>query len=272
MGVFYALNTSSLWFLLACLLDPPRITHIMNQDSAAKIVDVVFQVLIDGSKQDYIGEKISQLEHSLQAAASAREASKYYNSWRMMNLGITYWRLLLLLLTDADEETILAALLHDIGQFATSADQKQMLCDASTLTDLDPTAALDGGGDKKQISVGVTGHERIGAEYLDRLGFSSKVSTLVESHVPVKRYLTGKYPEYYETLSAASKLSLKYQGGPYTQEQVQSFENDPLFELKVQLRQWDDAAKVVDLKVPDLESYRSMAIRHLQQQQQQLSF
>lgn len=62
----------------------------MNQDSAAKIVDVVFQVLIDGSKQDYIGEKISQLEHSLQAAASAREASKYYNSWRMMNLGITY--------------------------------------------------------------------------------------------------------------------------------------------------------------------------------------
>lgn len=48
----------------------------MNQDSAAKIVDAVFQVLIDGSKQDYIGEKISQLEHSLQAAASAQEASK----------------------------------------------------------------------------------------------------------------------------------------------------------------------------------------------------
>ncbi|KAL9547792.1 hypothetical protein MBANPS3_005995 [Mucor bainieri] len=214
----------------------------MNQESAAKIVDAVFQVLIDGSKQDYIGEKISQLEHSLQAAASAQEAN-------------------------ADEETILAALLHDIGQFATSVDQKQMLCDASTLTDLDPTA-LDS-DNKKQISVGVTGHERIGAEYLDRLGFSSKVSTLVESHVPVKRYLTGKYPEYYETLSAASKLSLKYQGGPYNQDQVQAFENDTLFELKVQLRQWDDAAKVVDLEVPDLESYRSMAIRHLMQQQQQ---
>lgn len=48
----------------------------MNQDSAAKIVDAVFQVLIEGSKQDYIGEKISQLEHSLQAAASAQKASK----------------------------------------------------------------------------------------------------------------------------------------------------------------------------------------------------
>lgn len=49
---------------------------MVNQDSAAKIVDAVFQVLVDGSKQDYIGEKISQLEHSLQAAASAQEASK----------------------------------------------------------------------------------------------------------------------------------------------------------------------------------------------------
>lgn len=50
---------------------------MLNQESANKIVDAVFQVLIDGSKQDYIGEKISQLEHSLQAAASARQASKY---------------------------------------------------------------------------------------------------------------------------------------------------------------------------------------------------
>lgn len=46
------------------------------------------------------------------------------------------------------------------------------------------------------------------------------------------------------------------------------FEKDPLFELKVQVRQWDDAAKVVDLKVPDLEFYRSMAVNHLLIQQQ----
>lgn len=48
------------------------ITH----SSADKIVDVIFKVLIDGSKQDYIGEKISQLEHSLQAASFALDASK----------------------------------------------------------------------------------------------------------------------------------------------------------------------------------------------------
>ncbi|KAG2236992.1 hypothetical protein BDF21DRAFT_407214 [Thamnidium elegans] len=210
-----------------------------THSSADKIVDAIFKVLIDGSKQDYIGEKISQLEHSLQAASSALDAN-------------------------ADEETVLAALLHDIGQFATSANQKQMLCDASDLDILDPTA-LSSDKPKKQISVGVTGHERIGAEYLRNLGFSEKICILVESHVPVKRYLTGKYPEYYESLSGASKLSLKYQGGPYTQEEVDAFERDPLFKLKVQVRQWDDAAKVVNLKVPDLESYRPMAIRHLLQ-------
>jgi putative nucleotidyltransferase with HDIG domain len=101
----------------------------------------------------------------------------------------------------------LAALLHDIGQFTTSPDQKQMICDASALNDLDP-GAVDGA---KQISVGVTGHERIGAVYLRQLGFSEKVAALVESHVPVKRYLTAKYPDYYDGLSGASKLSLKYQ-------------------------------------------------------------
>ena len=103
---------------------------------------------------------------------------------------------------------MLAALLHDIGQFTTSPDQKQMLCDAAALNEIDPGAV---GGETKQISVGVTGHERIGAEYLRKLGFSDKVAALVESHVPVKRYLTAKYPEYYESLSGASKLSLKYQ-------------------------------------------------------------
>ncbi|KAI9278318.1 hypothetical protein BDA99DRAFT_491843 [Phascolomyces articulosus] len=204
-------------------------TQVPNQ-----IVDTVFKVLVDGSKQDYIGEKISQLEHSLQAAAQALEAN-------------------------ADDETVLAALLHDIGQFATSADQKQMICDASALTELDPSSTTS----TSKISVGVTGHERIGAEYLRKLGFSEKVAQLVESHVPVKRYLTGKDQAYYESLSGASKLSLKYQGGPFTPEQVKEFEQDPLFELKVQVRRWDDAAKVVGLQVPDLESYRQMAEKHL---------
>lgn len=114
----------------------------------------------------------------------------------------------LFFLPDADDETVLAALLHDIGQFATGAEHKQMLCDAEALSN--PDGPSDGKSGEK-LSVGVTGHERIGAEYLRRLGFSEKIAQLVEAHVPVKRYLTGKDPKYYEGLSNASKLSLKYQ-------------------------------------------------------------
>lgn len=43
-------------------------------EACNQIVDTVFKVLVDGSKQDYIGEKISQLDHSLQAAAQAVDA------------------------------------------------------------------------------------------------------------------------------------------------------------------------------------------------------
>jgi putative nucleotidyltransferase with HDIG domain len=110
---------------------------------------------------------------------------------------------------EADNETILAALLHDIGQFATGAEHKQMLCDAASLSN--PDGLSEGGKSGEKLSVGVTGHERIGADYLRRLGFSEKIASLVEAHVPVKRYLTGKDPKYYEGLSNASKLSLKYQ-------------------------------------------------------------
>ena len=85
-----------------------------------------------------------------------------------------------------------------------------MICDTSALTELDPTNSTTT-SPNSTISVGVTSHERIGAEYLRKLGFSNKVAQLVESHVPVKRYLTGKDHSYYESLSGASKLSLKYQ-------------------------------------------------------------
>ncbi|KAJ8661183.1 hypothetical protein O0I10_002931 [Lichtheimia ornata] len=209
-------------------------------EACNQIVDNLFKVLVDGYKHDYIGEKISQLDHCLQAAAQAVDAG-------------------------ADDETVLGALLHDIGQFPIEKEQKRIMCDASALAELDPSA-VEKGGEKQSISVGVTGHERIGGQYLRRLGFSDKVAQLVEAHVAVKRYLTGKDATYYDGLSAASKMSLKYQGGPFTPEQVKEFEQDPLFKLKVQVRQWDDAAKVVGLKVPDLESYRDMAVNHLLQQ------
>lgn len=69
----------------------------------------------------------------------------------------------------SDDDTIIAALLHDVGQFLPldAAEDVQM-----------------GMGDH---SVGRVGHEMIGEEYLKGLGFGERVSRLVGSHVAAKR-------------------------------------------------------------------------------------
>ena len=81
------------------------------------------------------------------------------------------------------------------------------------------------------------------------------------------RYLTGSSPGYLSKLSNASVASLKHQGGPFTKTQQTEFEKDPLHHSIVQLRLWDDRAKVEDCQVPDLESYRSTVIDVLSRSQ-----
>ncbi|MFT3920923.1 MAG: hypothetical protein QM778_00145 [Myxococcales bacterium] len=40
-----------------------------------------------------------------------------------------------------------------------------------------------------------------------------------------------------------------------TTEEIKQFESRPFFQDAVRLRRWDDAAKVVDMKTPDLEHF-----------------
>ena len=140
-----------------------------------------------------------------------------------------------------DEEVILAAFLHDIGHICVSANEDN---------------GMDGWGIKD--------HERIGATFLREKGFSERLIRLVESHVQAKRYLTWKRTEYYANLSEASKKTLEYQGGPMKEEEAIAFEKDPLFDLIIQMRLWDEEAKITDLPVGDLKKYREMIIRHLE--------
>ncbi|KAG0323495.1 hypothetical protein BG000_002620 [Podila horticola] len=197
---------------------------------AQQTVDSIFAVLEEGSKKEYLGEDISQLEHSLQTAQQARNAH-------------------------AGDETEIAALLHDIGQFCDRQAAMDIMAEASDLQDKTESTST--------VKVGVKGHEYIGGQYLRKLGFSEKVAQLVEAHVVAKRYLTATDKAYYDGLSSASKASLKYQGGPFSEDQVKEFEQDPLFREKVQLRLWDDKAKVPGLDLPGLESYKDIVIRHL---------
>ena len=63
---------------------------------------------------------------------------------------------------------------------------------------------------------------------------------------------------YHSTLSAASKVTLRHQGGPMTLEEARAFEQEDLHKLIVAMRHWDEAAKVKGKEVPGLESYRQL--------------
>lgn len=141
--------------------------------------------------------------------------------------------------SNATDELILAALFHDIGH----------LCAPEGAPSMD--------------TFGVDNHHGVGAEYLRNLGFSEVIASLIIGHVDAKRYLVGKNPNYEAALSPASQETLKRQGGAMSKTEMQAFEGHPLFQDMLLLRSCDDRAKKVDWKVPTLESYRTVADRHL---------
>lgn len=134
-----------------------------------------------------------------------------------------------------DDDVVCAAFLHDVGH----------LCAHDT-------------PHERMGRFGVAHHERIGADYLRRHGFSERVVQLVGLHVDAKRYLTFARPDYYARLSDASKRTLEYQGGPMVRPEAAAFEADPLFPLILKMREWDEAAKVEDLTVFPLQRFAEL--------------
>ena len=190
----------------------------MEKEKAQQVTDEIMNCYEKHGGEEYAGEKVTQLEHMVQAAQLAEEQGY-------------------------DEEVILAAFLHDIGH----------ICEA-------------GYGENEMDGFGIKNHEEIGADYLLSKGFSKKLARLVESHVEAKRYLTFKFPEYYNQLSDASKKTLEYQGGPMEEEEANAFEHYPFFDLIIKMRKWDEEAKVEHRPLPALDHYRNMMLRHLESQ------
>jgi predicted HD phosphohydrolase len=205
----------------------PSSPHALPVDERVREVVRVMQAAID---MDYIGEPISQLEHGLQCAKFAFDAG-------------------------ADDETVLAALFHDIGHFVVFCeDGKKRL-------------ALEKPVDKMG-DMGVAKHEVLGGRYLKALGFSDKTAALVEGHVLAKRYLVWKNQHYSQKLSPASKITLQYQGGPMTTEEAQLFEKSELFDTILKMRTWDDKAKIVGAKVPNLDHWVPLMFSQLNRQRE----
>ena len=138
----------------------------------------------------------------------------------------------------ADEELVLAAFCHDVGHFCS------------------PVTAAN-----SMAGLGRRGHERVGAHWLQTLGFSARLTGLVALHVAAKRYLCARDPAYLAGLSQASRKTLDWQGGPMTHAEALAFEADPLFADSLRLRRWDEAAKVADQPLPDLVNLQALALR-----------
>ncbi|MBC2689168.1 phosphonate degradation HD-domain oxygenase [Pseudomonas kielensis] len=138
-----------------------------------------------------------------------------------------------------DDEVVLAAFFHDIGH----------LCSEST---------------QNMGGFGVVSHERLGADYLRRQGFSERMARLVEYHVQAKRYLTLTEPGYYQRLSEASRRTLEYQGGVMSEDEARVFARDPLCAVSLRMRQWDEQAKEMNVPVIDLDVLKGKALQLLQ--------
>ncbi|WP_243837279.1 HDIG domain-containing metalloprotein [Mucilaginibacter gilvus] len=136
-----------------------------------------------------------------------------------------------------DDEVILAAFFHDIGHLCASAE------------------SMDG--------MGNVDHEKLGADYLLERGFSTRLANLVNGHVIAKRYLTYKYPEYFDKLSPASKVTLGFQGGVMSAAEASIFEQHPDADLIIRMRYWDDEAKLQNVAVNNVAHLKSIALSHL---------
>jgi phosphonate degradation associated HDIG domain protein len=100
-----------------------------------------------------------------------------------------------------------------------------------------------------------TQHEELGAA---ALGHHLPASVLdpIRLHVAAKRYLCFAEPKYLAALSPASQQSLALQGGPMSAAEAESFLAFPHTREAILLRRADDAAKVPELHVPQLDRYR----------------
>lgn len=160
----------------------------------------------------YGQEAVSQLEHALQCAHLAERANEA-------------------------PETVVAALLHDLGHMLSA--------ERAPVADQDALPAKD------------DLHQFVALPFLRSL-FPDAVLEPIKLHVDAKRYLCAVDAGYWADLSPASKHSLELQGGRYDEAQVRAFEDLTFYAEAVRLRRYDDLAKVPGQVTPSLEHYSAL--------------
>ena len=132
---------------------------------------------------------------------------------------------------DSEPGLVVASLLHDIGHILSTDRLPEN--DEEDLHDF---------------------HEALGGKWLEQ-HFGPSVFQPVQLHVEAKRYLCTIDKSYQEKLSPASLKSFYDQGGEMSAAEIQEFETQPFFKQAIQLRKWDDQAKVPQAKTPDISFF-----------------
>ncbi|CAJ0696635.1 2-amino-1-hydroxyethylphosphonate dioxygenase (glycine-forming) [Ralstonia edaphis] len=136
----------------------------------------------------------------------------------------------------ASDALITAALLHDLGHLLNLQGET-------------PTAH---GIDDQ--------HQYFALPFL-RATFPDAVLEPIRLHVDAKRCLCAMDAHYYARLSADSVRSLALQGGVFSAQEAEAFMRRPYAADALQLRRWDDLAKVAGQRTPDLAHFLATAAR-----------
>jgi len=130
----------------------------------------------------------------------------------------------------ASPALVAAALLHDLGHM---------------LNDQGDTPTLRG----------VDDHHQFAALPFLRGLYGDDVLEPIRLHVEAKRYLCAMRVGYHDALSTDSKRSLTLQGGVFTADQAAAFMRQPHAADAIQVRLWDDLAKIPGAPTPPLAHF-----------------
>ena len=187
-------------------------TNALKERLVALTVDEIAQLLATQGQRQYGREAVSQLDHALQCAQLAEAAGEA-------------------------AETVVAALLHDLGHLLASRGEAG-------------EKVRESGGPPARDDM----HQFIALPFLRPL-LPEAVLAPIRLHVDAKRYLCRDEPGYWDTLSAASKHSVELQGGVMDAAGAARFIAQPFAPEAARLRRYDDRAKVAGLATPPLAHF-----------------
>ena len=188
----------------------------MSDDMAARLIAALERAATRVYEPG--AEVVSQLEHALQCADLAEAGS-------------------------ADEELVLACLLHDVGRVAA-----------------DPATIADRVREATSRAANARGHHDVGADLIAPW-VTARTAWCVRMHADAKRYLCATDPGYHALLSPASQRTLVMQGGVMTAAEVDVFAAHPWVADAVALRRWDDQAKVAGKRTTPLAERAALVRR-----------